>query len=281
MIKKSTISGLAFFLVSLLLSFICFSYLIPKSDPQLTKDDFLKASHQKLNYVAIGDSLTQGVGDTTHQGGFVPLVSQALESRYDYRVTSANFGVSGNTSTQILKRMQNQEAIRSALTKANLMTLSVGGNDVMAVIKKNLANLTLEAFSKAQKEYQKHLASIIDTARADNSDLPIYVIGIYNPFYLNFPDMTKMQDVIDQWNQATEEVCDDYRDVYFVPVNEALYKGIDGKEGVSQETQESSSVINDALFEGDHFHPNNIGYQIMSDQVMEKISETKASWKTN
>ena len=28
----------------------------------------------------------------------------------------------------------------------------------------------------------------------------------------------------------------------------------------------------------DHFHPNNIGYQIMSDVTMEKINETKNEW---
>ncbi|MFZ2482565.1 MAG: GDSL family lipase, partial [Streptococcus parauberis] len=30
-------------------------------------------------------------------------------------------------------------------------------------------------------------------------------------------------------------------------------------------------VVNDALFNQDHFHPNNIGYQIMSDAVLESI----------
>ena len=29
-----------------------------------------------VNYVALGDSLTEGVGDATGQGGFVPLLAK-------------------------------------------------------------------------------------------------------------------------------------------------------------------------------------------------------------
>lgn len=264
--------------MSLVLSILLFNLLIPKSNPKLTKADFLKQTTKTLNYVAIGDSLTQGVGDTTDQGGFVPILAQALESKYGYTVHSENYGISGNTSAQILSRMKKQTKIQTALKKADLMTLTVGGNDVMAVIRKNLTKLSVNSFKQPAKAYQKRLCSIIEVARQDKSTLPIYVLGIYNPFYLNFPDMTQMQEVIDNWNTATEEVVKEYQNVYFVPINDALYKGIDGKEGIVQTSGTQTNVLNDALFEGDHFHPNNIGYQIMSDQVMEKISETKDSW---
>ncbi|HEK9546871.1 TPA: GDSL family lipase, partial [Streptococcus equi subsp. equi] len=43
------------------------------------------------------------------------------------------------------------------------------------------------------------------------------------------------------------------------------------KEGIVQSTGEQTTIVNDALFSGDHFHPNNTGYQIMSDAVMETI----------
>lgn len=35
---------------------------------------------EKLHYIAIGDSLTEGVGDQTKQGGFVPLVANDLKT---------------------------------------------------------------------------------------------------------------------------------------------------------------------------------------------------------
>ncbi|HGA0777976.1 TPA: hypothetical protein ACGQN8_000573 [Streptococcus agalactiae] len=36
--------------------------IIPKSNPKLTKKDFLTKKVIPLNYVALGDSLTEGVG---------------------------------------------------------------------------------------------------------------------------------------------------------------------------------------------------------------------------
>lgn len=236
--------------------------------------------------MAIGDSLTEGVGDSSKQGGFVPILSRQLEQTYNYKVTSHNYGVAGNTSAQILKRMQTKSDIQATVQKADLMTVTVGGNDVITYLKKHFQDATVESFEKPAKTYRANVRKIIKLARKDNPDLPIYIIGIYNPFYLNFPEMTQMQDVVDNWNKGTEELTKDYQNVYFVPINDLLYKGIDGQEGVVEESQEqaqdqteqSETVENDALYEGDHFHPNNIGYQIMSNAVMEEINDTKEKW---
>ncbi len=276
--KKKILTGLSFFLVSLLLSFGIFSLIIPKSNPKLTKKDFLTKKVIPLNYVALGDSLTEGVGDTTSQGGFVPLLSESLHNRYSYQVTSVNYGVSGNTSQQIFKRMTTDPQIEKDLEKADLLTLTVGGNDVLAVIRKELSHLSLNSFEKPAEAYKERLKEILAKARQDNPKLPIYVLGIYNPFYLNFPQLTKMQTVIDNWNKATKEVVDASENVYFVPINDRLYKGINGKEGITESSNSQASITNDALFTGDHFHPNNIGYQIMSNAVMEKINETRKNW---
>ncbi|MEX2783688.1 SGNH/GDSL hydrolase family protein [Streptococcus sp. H49] len=278
MSKKSLLSGFAFFLVCLLLSFLLLNWLLPRAKSHFSSNDFTASQTQALSYVAIGDSLTEGVGDTTEQGGFVPLLAHSLTSDYQYEVTSSNFGVAGNTSQQILKRMQKEADIQSALAQADLMTLTVGGNDVMAVVRKNLSDLSVDSFTEPAAAYQERLRQIIELARSDNSDLPIYILGIYNPFYLNFPDMTAMQEIVDNWNQTTQDLTQEYDNVYFVAINDLLYKGINGQEGVVQNTGEQSNVVNDALFTGDNFHPNNIGYQIMSDAVMERISETKENW---
>ena len=277
-------SLVGFFLLFLL--FVGLFFLVVPSTHQSSKiaEKIKSIKNEKVTYVAIGDSLTQGVGDSSNQGGFVPVLSQALESDFDWQVTSRNYGIAGNTSNQILKRMQEKKDIQRDLKKAKVMTLTVGGNDVIHVIKDNITNLNVDTFTKPAQAYQKRLGQIIELARKDNKTLPIYIVGIYNPFYLNFPEMTEMQTIVDKWNQSTEEVCKKYDNVYFVPVNDLLYKGIDGKGGVtsSDDTSQSSNTsqdnLNDALFEDDHFHPNNTGYQIMSDAILKRINQTKKEW---
>lgn len=264
-------------LVTFLVCFFLVDWLLPSASPVMTKTSGT-VKKQAFTYVAIGDSLTQGVGDTTNQGGFVPLLAQSLTNETDFEVKAINYGVSGNTSAQILSRMQEKKEIGKDLKQARLMTLTVGGNDLRKAVLEDTSNLDLDRFDKPAKRYVKNLKQIIDLARKDNPDLPIYVVGIYNPLYLNFPDLTDLQTVVDQWNQRTEQTLAAYKDVYFVPVNDLLYKGIDGKSGVTEWEQGKETVTNDALYDEDSFHPNNTGYEIMKEAVLERIHATKKNW---
>ena len=96
--NRRFLSGLLFFLVSLGFAFLLLNILIPKSDSRLKKSDFLKSEQVAINYVAIGDSLTEGVGDLTNQGGFVPLLSSDMGEYFRAKVSHQNYGVSGNLS---------------------------------------------------------------------------------------------------------------------------------------------------------------------------------------
>ncbi|MDR1605633.1 MAG: SGNH/GDSL hydrolase family protein [Streptococcaceae bacterium] len=266
---------IAIFVVAIFVLFIGIGYFwIKPVGSVLSHKDWHSALTQKrLNYVAIGDSLTEGVGDQTDQGGFVPLLANTLDDHYGISVVSQNFGVSGNTSTQIYKRMTTQKKIQSAIKKADLITITVGGNDVMKVIRTELANLSEKSFVKPAKTYQKQIEAIFDDIRQYNSEAPVYVLGIYNPFYLNFPEITQMQTIIDDWNRATQESVAKQKKMYFVPINDLLYRGIAGTEGITSSGEGTQTIANNALFEEDHFHPNNIGYQIMSDAVAEAYKE--------
>ena len=249
-------------------------FLIRPAGSELSNKDLKSALTQKrLNYVAIGDSLTEGVGDQTNQGGFIPLLSNAISEISDVNVVSQNFGVAGNPSTQIYKRMTKEKKIQSAIKKADVITITVGGNDVMKVIRTQLTNLTENSFEKPAQTYQKQLTEIFDFIRDNNPNAQVYVLGIYNPFYLNFPDITEMQDIINHWNQTTQETIAQQKQMYFVPINDLLYQGVNGSKGVTTSDGEVQTITNNALFEEDHFHPNNIGYQIMSDAVAEAYKE--------
>ncbi|HFI0345832.1 TPA: SGNH/GDSL hydrolase family protein [Streptococcus suis] len=273
--NRKLIQGLVFFFLCLLGSIFLFHQLIPQAPSRISQEELGLSVNRKFRYLALGDSLTEGVGDVTGQGGFVPLLAQSLVNEYGYEVDVQNFGVSGNTSKQILKRMKENEELQQALKEADLLTLTVGGNDLRKVIVSNLSNLKLSTFDKPAREYGRNLEKIVKRARQENANLPIYILGIYNPFYLSFPELTEMQTVVDKWNQTTKQITEKYKDVYFVEINDLLYKGLEGEMGLSQ----SSSVsTNNLLYEDDHFHPNNTGYEIMKKALLEKMYETEKSW---
>lgn len=275
--SRKILEMILYCLVTFLVCFFLVNWLLPSAEPVMTKPS-TSAKKKVVTYVAIGDSLTKGVGDSTNQGGFVPLLAQSLTNETGLEFKAINYGVSGNTSGQILSRMQEKKEIGKDLKQAHLLTITVGGNDLRKAILEDTSNLDLDRFEKASKTYEKNLKQIIELARKDNPDLPVYVVGIYNPLYLNFPDLTELQTLVDQWNQRTEETLSAYQGVYFVPINDLLYKGIDGKSGVTESELGKETVTNDALYDEDSFHPNNTGYEIMKEAVLEKIHATEKKW---
>ena len=275
--SRKILEMILYCLVTFLVCFFLVNWLLPSAEPVMTKPS-TSAKKKVVTYVAIGDSLTKGVGDSTNQGGFVPLLAQSLTNETGLEFKAINYGVSGNTSGQILSRMQEKKEIGKDLKQAQLLTITIGGNDLRKAILEDTSNLDLDRFEKASKTYEKNLKQIIELARKDNPDLPVYVVGIYNPLYLNFPDLTELQTLVDQWNQRTEETLSAYQGVYFVPINDLFYKGIDGKSGVTESELGKETVTNDALYDEDSFHPNNTGYVIMKEAVLEKIHATERKW---
>lgn len=275
--SRKILEMILYCLVTFLVCFFLVNWLLPSAGPVMTKPS-TSAKKKVVTYVAIGDSLTKGVGDTTNQGGFVPLIAQSLTNESGLEFKAINYGVSGNTSGQILSRIREKKEIRKDLKQAQLLTITVGGNDLRKAILEDTSNLDLDRFEKASKAYEKNLKQIIELARKDNPDLPVYVVGIYNPLYLNFPDLTELQTLVDQWNQRTEVTLSAYQGVYFVPINDLLYKGIDGKSGVTESELGKETVTNDALYDEDSFHPNNTGYEIIKEAVLEKIHATEKKW---
>ncbi|MBN2902634.1 MAG: lipase, partial [Enterococcus sp.] len=241
-----------------------------------------------------------------------------LEDRYDLsNLVTKNYGVAGERSDQILKRVKNDEDLRQDLSQADLITLTVGGNDVLKVIQSNFFGLSIETFAEPMAEYNERLKDLFAQIRELNSDAPIYVLGIYNPFYLNFPEITDMQTIIDNWNKQTETFVNQQENAFFIPINDLLYKGLSDEVGIADteedateettqttdtgslpessapnadETQSSTSattdssqavgnnITNNVLYEGDRFHPNNLGYQLMANAVRDEVIKTQNYW---
>ncbi|ALS38085.1 lysophospholipase L1-like esterase [Enterococcus rotai] len=284
---KKNGASLALFLLTIIGVFLVLIVAVPKAKPILgtgAKQTVKSETKEVIRYTAIGDSLTEGIGDLTNSGGFVPLVANDLQEQYHLNgVQTDNFGKNGDRSDQILKRIKKNKDIQKGLASADLITLTVGGNDLMKVIKGDVFRLTKDSFKKPLKSYQKEVEKLLTEIRKYNEEAPIYVLGIYNPFYLYFPDITEMQEIVDNWNDGTKEIVTAEKNAYFIPINDLLYKGVGDQVGIvsSEATATSSSehdIKNNALYEEDHFHPNNLGYQIMASAVRDEMAKTQDKW---
>lgn len=243
---------------------------------------------KELNLIAIGDSLTEGIGDSTGRGGYVPLVAELLESKDEIEtVSTSNYGISGNRSDQILKRIKKDEKLQNDVKKADVIVLTVGGNDLMKVVRSTLLKVKEDSFIKPQKEYKERIEETFKELRSLNSDAPIYVFGIYNPFYLYFSEITEMQDIVDSWNETTQSVVEEEQKAHFIPINDILYKGGNQPElsenqkdtiDSSVKDKKESKVFNDLLFEEDNFHPNDSGYELMAQSLFDEMMASRKEW---
>lgn len=255
---------------------------------------------ERLNVVSLGDSLTHGVGDTTKRGGYVYLLQQRLLKKDAKQVNTANFGKTGDTTKQIKARLDNQPAIKAALKKADVITLTAGGNDLMQVLQNNFQALSSNRFNKsmalAKDSYRQNMALLLKDVRAVNPTAPIFLFSVYDPFYVYFPNMIALQKYTDQWNIIAKKQVKQLKLAYFVDVNQQLSEGQYYGKSKQQLKQQGSSDLsrtaskkiekilsetqekNILLSPDDHFHPNNLGYKIMAEHLYQSMTQHKATW---
>ena len=92
----------------------------------------LAAGGEQKSYVALGDSITTGYGLAENETGFAKQV--AGSNGY----TLTNLAQDGATSSMLLTSLSDSE-VSSAIASADLITVTIGGNDLMDALYAYLA----------------------------------------------------------------------------------------------------------------------------------------------
>jgi lysophospholipase L1-like esterase len=216
-------------------------------------DDVLIFFKKDIKIVSIGDSLTQGVGDETENGGYVGILDHTFTNQ-NLNITIENYGKKGNRTDQLLKRLEKKE-IQSSIKDANIVLLTIGANDIMHVVKNNWTNLNMEPFEEERVKYEERLTSIFNKLIELNPEAEIYLIGFYNPFEKYFGDIEQLGMIMDDWNEAGMMVTEEFENVYYIPIFD-LFRSPD-----------------ENLLAEDHFHPNTKGYKLMAKRIFDYLGE--------
>lgn len=204
---------------------------------------------------ALGDSLTQGVGDEEQLGGYVGRLAADMEE-WDgvEEVIIENTAKRGRRSDQLLAMFQKGE-LTGPVTEADYIVMTIGGNDIMRIVKRDLFNLNVEAFREELVFYENRYMNIYSTVRSMNPQAPVIVIGVYNPFSLITDEVEEFDEIIAAYNDAMEDIVEDDPQACFVPV-EDLFTGNDN-----------------LVYHTDFFHPNAKGYDLMAERIVERMEE--------
>lgn len=137
-------------------------------------------AEEPLHYVVLGDSIAKGTGlmneDEACYGRIV-----ADTCGYSY----ANYGVDGHTTDDLLGRLS-EENVRNDVIKADIISISIGGNDYRH---SGLVGLLFDAlvkkdYSKADRiaeKYYNNLCRIMGIINELNDDAVILMQTMYNP----------------------------------------------------------------------------------------------------
>lgn len=224
--------------LSLLLVFSCISFVFAEEteEPEI------------LNYVVLGDSIAYGAGLMNPQEAVYGKIV-ANTNGYNY----SNFAINGSKTVDLINRL-GQSNVREAIAEADIISISIGGNDLL----KNLLSLipTLmvgnkSVLNKRIESMYSNITTSIEMIRELNPDAEILLQTIYNNggyliFYAVYENALKY-------------------------VNPVYYKIQSENENVEVVDIYSAFKGNGVNICGDTIHPNSRGNKIIAEEVLKTL----------
>lgn len=259
---------------------------------------------EPVKIVSVGDSLTQGIGYANDHQGYLPILKQQITQQYYVKPTTQNFGVGGERSDQIDRRVTHNTKLRLALKHADVVAVTAGGNDLLQSLEKNVmvnSDKKLEAnMAPLKTTYQQKLTKLIADIHAVNPKAEVYLFGIYNPVYVYFTNASMITSAVNEWNAVNRQVAQSASKTDFINVNKLLsngqYRTANDRASLKQQSRQndknyvdplkvekllqdqSSKEKNAYLSSHDHFHPNKKGYTLMAKQLLKTMGPNE-SWQ--
>lgn len=230
----------------------------PAINPYTVPPNFVP---QAVILTALGDSLSQGIGDTEDLGGYTGRIAAEIRTWQGIRgVAVENTAKRGRRSDQLLAMFQQGE-LTGPVAEADYLALTIGGNDVMRIVKRDLFSLNMGAFEDELILYENRFDTIFKAIRDINPNAPMIVMGIYNPFSLITDDVEEFDQIIASYNEAMQKRAEQDPQACFVPVSD-LFVG-----------------NKNLVYHSDFFHPNSKGYDLMAERILERMEECGLIYK--
>ena len=148
-----------------------------------------EAKHKNAtwDYVALGDSVPYGVGDVAGRS-FVGIYAHYVEQDTGASVRVHNLAAAGGTARDLLSQLRGDPKVRRALKGAEILTISIGGNDLESHLGDYASNRcggpdNQMCFRAAVTAFEPTWAAILaEVLRLREGKSLIRVTNDYNPF---------------------------------------------------------------------------------------------------
>ncbi len=210
-------------------------------------DEKIKAD-QEHAILALGDSLTYGVGDRQEEG-YVGQLENILESKSsttDYTIN--NYGIPGQESDGVIKQLANP-TISEKVNEAEYIILFIGTNDLRTSLGGDFQTINQTVIKREKHDYLNNIDGILKNIRMLDKDVPFIVVGLYNPY----PDDEQLNEILDDWNDDLKDTVSKYSSITFVPTDDLF------------QDKSKQDYFSDSL------HLNHKGYHLIAKRISEEI----------
>lgn len=210
-----------------------------------------------VDVVAMGDSLTEGVGDEDEKNGYAGRFANSMKEQMDgvKEVELLKTAKKGRRSDELITQIKSGD-IDNELKTAEVITLTIGGNDLMKVFRANITALNKAAFDEERPLFAERYKEVFELIRKKNKTAPIIALGVYNPVTVYTDDPSQFEEILKEWNGDMKKVIDADQHAVFVPVVDLFNSN------------------KDDVYSDDFFHPNAKGYTNMTNRIYETLDKT-------
>ncbi|MCP8615857.1 GDSL-type esterase/lipase family protein [Salirhabdus salicampi] len=132
---------------------------------------------ERITLVALGDSIAYGTGADDNYG-YVDRYADYLRERGN-QVNLQNYAIPGLTTEELQSLVEYSPILKVAIKKADIVTISIGGNDLLECI--NLETGDVDEDCSSATTVLNSFHEVIKTIKSYNNDVDIKTLNIYNP----------------------------------------------------------------------------------------------------
>jgi lysophospholipase L1-like esterase len=196
--------------------------------------------------IVLGDSLGRGAGDPTGLGIGGRLDAE-LERRKQPMKETVNIAVNGARTGDLLRQLESTN-VRRLLGEANVVIVSIGGNDLWGGTDWRTAPPADPA--AAMNGVLDRIEQVIHVVRKANPAARIFLVGLYNPFR-DAPFGAQLNSLVSQWNSRVIERFSDDANVTVVQTADLF-------------SHRDRLAI-------DRFHPGAEGYELIARRIADAL----------
>lgn len=213
-----------------------------------------------MNYLALGDSITAGVGAPKGKG-YVELLYHRLTPYYHphylWKICRK-----GWPTKQLLSAVTQHPYQRFLLPQTNLITLYIGGNDLNVAYLKYKLSGKMASLDEGLEHFVKHYQQLLQTLRSVSS-ATILGATVYNPFPL--------EPLAEEYIRHLNHIILGISETWLIPVVNvaSLFAGKESQYIEGYQDGQFHRLI--PFLQKNPIHPNEQGHQAIADAFFDTL----------